>query len=208
MAADAKEKIKTEVKVPVAIKGGVVELLEEGEEGLPEFATEVQVAPPGDKVGRYGLDGLERAPKLSAEEGEKDDDNQRGTEPDRSGADEEEADILIQTLLVPAMLDITEDAALAGAEEGDVADLVAEEEAEGGVPEFVHHRPRRCQPDMDRLAHQESRADANRRRDQMHRQGDEQNRPKKDQQLFATEEQGLTDIESRLACEGENSHER
>lgn len=173
VTADAEEEIKAEVEVPVAIQAGGVNLLKKGEKGLPEFAAEAELAAPGDKIGRYRVEGAQGLPEFSAEEGKRDEDDQRRPEPDRAGTDEEVADILIKIFAVPAVFDITEDAVGAGTEEGDVADFVTEEDAEEGVAEFMHHRPRRRQPDVDRLAHEFGGADANRRREQMHYQRDQ-----------------------------------
>ncbi len=95
------------------------------------------------------------------------------------------------------MLDITEDAVRAGAKEGDVTDFVTEEDTEEGVTEFMHHRPRRGQPDMNLFAHKPGGADTNRRRQKVHRRGYEQDRAEKEQQLFSADHQGLTAVEGR-----------
>ena len=120
-------------------------------------------------------------PEFSAEEGERDQDDQGRAEPDRAGADEKVADILKKILAVPAVFDITEDAVGAGAKEGDVADGVAEEDAEEGMAEFMHHRPRCGQPDMDLLAHEFGGAGANRCRQEVHRRCYQQDRAEQDQ---------------------------
>ena len=95
------------------------------------------------------------------------------------------------------MFDITEDAVGPGAKEGDLADLVAEEDAEEGVAEFMDHRPRCRQPDMDLLAHEHGGAEANRRRQEVHGRGDEEDGAEKDQQLLAADEEGLTAVKER-----------
>ena len=181
MAADAKEEVEAEIEAPVMVKSGVVDLLKKSEEGLPELTAETELAAPGDKVGRHHLHGAQRSPEFSAEKGERDQDDQRRPEPDRPGADEEIADILIKIFLVPAVLDITEDAVLARAKEGDVADGVAEKDAEERVAEFVDHGPRCGQPDVNLFAHERGGANANRRREKVHRRSDKQDRAEEEQ---------------------------
>ena len=207
MAADAKQEVKAEIEAPVLVKSGIVDLLKKSEEGLPELAAEAELAAPGDKVGRHHLHGAQRAPEFSAKEGEGDKDDQRRPEPDRAGTDKEVADIVVKILPVPAVLDITEDAVLAGAKEGDVADGVTEEDTEKGMAEFMHHCPRCGQPDMDLFAHELCGADTNRRREKVHRRSDEQDRTEEEQQLFSADHEGLAAVEECGLYGGGNGHE-
>ena len=67
------------------------------------------------------------------------------TEPDRTGPDEEKTDLLVDAFFVVGISDGSERAVLGGREEFDLLDLVPEDDAEDGMSAFMDDSADRCE---------------------------------------------------------------